>query len=68
MIKNIVWFGIGFLMMVIGGSYFWLYLNLLTFGYSLTDYFLYLLGRFETYIFIVGFLLVLQQLIRKEKK
>ncbi|MDQ0255409.1 hypothetical protein J2S74_002791 [Evansella vedderi] len=49
---------IGFGLAVAGGVSVLAYLNLLTVGYSLTDYFLFLLGRIEFYVFVVGILIV----------
>ncbi|UCZ55346.1 hypothetical protein LGQ02_14015 [Bacillus shivajii] len=49
---------IGFGLAVTGGVSLVAYLNLLTVGYSVVEYFLFLIGRIEFYIFIIGLLIV----------
>ncbi|MCD8510210.1 MAG: hypothetical protein LRY73_10280 [Bacillus sp. (in: Bacteria)] len=49
---------IGFGLAVIGGISVLAYLNLLTVGYTLSEYFQFLLRRLELYIFILGIILV----------
>ncbi len=44
-----------------------LYLNLLNFGYSFGEYFLYIIKQTETYLMIVGGLLIYFSFIRKNK-
>lgn len=61
-------FFIGFIFMVIGFTFCILYFNLFVFGYSLFDYLLFLLSRWECYFFVVGVVLVIISLVRKEKK
>ena len=63
----ILFFG-GFIFMVIGFTFCILYFNLFVFGYSLFDYLLFLLSRWECYFFVVGVVLVIISLVRKEKK
>lgn len=68
MITRIVFFLIGFIFMVIGFSYFIIYINLLSFGYSLSEYLAYCISRYECQLLIIGFIIVLLTLIRKGKK
>ncbi|MBU9713265.1 hypothetical protein [Evansella tamaricis] len=49
---------IGFGFAVIGGVSIVAYLNLLTVGYSIAEYLLFLVGRLELYLFLLGILLV----------
>ncbi|WP_096189395.1 hypothetical protein [Evansella halocellulosilytica] len=49
---------IGFGLAVIGGVSLVAYLNLLTVGYTVIEYLLFLLGRIEFYVFIIGLLIV----------
>lgn len=51
--------------MVFGFTCFILYFNLFSFGYSFLEYILFLLGRFEFYLFIVGLLMVIYFLFTK---
>ena len=44
--------------MVVGFTYIITYLNLLTMGYSLIDYFNFIFGRVECLFSIVGFIIV----------
>ena len=48
----------GFGLSIIGMIYIILYSNLLTMGYSLTQYLKFLLSRFECIIGILGFIIV----------
>lgn len=57
MLSKIIFFIIGFCLMVIGFSYIIIYKNLLTFGYSLSEYFEFLTTRYECWYFIVGLLI-----------
>ena len=68
MITRIVFFLIGFIFMLIGFSYFIIYINLLSFGYSLSEYLAYCISRYECQLLIIGFIIVLLTLIRKGKK
>ena len=55
---RIFFFLLGFGFSVIGMIYIILYSNLLTMGYSLTQYLKFLLSRFECIIGIFGFIIV----------
>lgn len=54
--------------MTIGCLFFILYFNLFVFGYSLGEYFLFLMGRFECYSFLLGVFFIVFASVRKEKK
>ncbi|ADU31165.1 hypothetical protein [Evansella cellulosilytica] len=58
MITRFIFLFIGFGLAVAGGISLVAYLNLLTVGYTIKDYALFLLGRIEFYIFLLGLLLV----------
>ncbi|WP_416151259.1 hypothetical protein ACM26V_09920 [Salipaludibacillus sp. HK11] len=50
---------IGFIMAVAGGISLVAYLNLLTVGFTLLEYSIFLLQRVETYFFIIGAAIVI---------
>lgn len=64
---KVFFFFIGFLFLVIGFSYGILYLNLLTFGYSIIEYFEFLMGKTSTYFLFVG-LIIISIIIFGERK
>ena len=51
-----------------GFFYFIIYFNLFTFGYSFKEYLLFMTTNFKTYILLLGIILLLISLYRKEKK
>ncbi|MCR6095776.1 hypothetical protein HXA31_09780 [Salipaludibacillus agaradhaerens] len=63
---------IGFSLAVFGGVSLVAYLNLLTVGFSLQDYILFLIQRVETYMFITGLLIIwimeYLPLVKKKRK
>lgn len=61
-------FLLGFILMVIGFMYMMIYINLLSFGYTVVEYLIYILTHYECFIAILGFIIVLFSLFRKEKK
>ena len=67
MLKKIFLFLVGYLLMVIGFIYIILYINLLSFGYSLGEYIGYVFTRFECLVLIIGFIFIILA-FRKEKK
>lgn len=67
MITRIILFIIGFMLMVIGMSYIIVYSNLLTFGYTFKEYLEYLISRYECWYFIIGLLIIIVIIFRKEK-
>ena len=67
MIK-VFYFLLGFLLMVIGFFYTIVYINLISFGYNIKEYFLYLITRYECWFLVLGLLIILITLFRKEKK
>ena len=58
-------FLLGFGFMVIGFTYIITYLNLLSMGYGLVDYFEFIISRVECWFSIVGFLLVFLTIFTK---
>ena len=68
MISRVFLFLFGFILMSIGFMYMIIYLNLLSFGYSLGEYLVYIFTQVECLFVIVGFIIVLFSLFRKEKK
>lgn len=51
-------FLLGFGLMVIGSTYIITYLNLLTMGYTLKDYFVFIISRIECIFVFIGFLII----------
>ena len=67
MITRIILFVIGFMLMVIGMSYIIVYSNLLTFGYTFKEYLEYLISSYECWYFIIGLLIIIVIIFRREK-
>ena len=65
MILKIMFFIIGFSMMTIGMAYIIVYSNLLTFGYSIKEYLLYIITRYECWYFIIGLIIITILIFRK---
>ncbi len=57
---------LGFIFMVVGLSYSILYINLFSFDYSVVEYFSYVFKRWECLLFIVGLLLTIINIFKKE--
>ncbi len=68
MLTRIFFFLLGFILIVIGFMYMIIYLNLLSFGYTIKEYFLFILTRYECLSSILGFIIVLLTVCGKEKK
>lgn len=68
MISRFFLFLLGLSLMVIGFTFMIIYLNLLSFGYSIGEYLVYIMTRIECIIVIVGLIMVILSLFRKEKK
>lgn len=58
MITRIFFFLFGFGLMVIGFTYMIMYLNILTIGYSFTEYLSYVFQRYECLLTIIGFIII----------
>ena len=58
MISKIFFFLIGFIFMVIGFSYIILYLNLISFGFTFSEYLSYILDRGECLLLVIGFIIL----------
>ncbi len=66
---RILFFLIGFALMVLGLSFTILYLNLLTIGYNLSFYANFISRRIECYYTIIGFIIIILTLtIKGDKK
>lgn len=63
MLARITIFLFGFGLTVIGLSFLVLYLNLLTIGYTFTEYVNFIIRRIEFYYFIIGMSLIILTLI-----
>lgn len=61
-------FLLGFILMVLGFFYVIIYVNLISFGYNIKEYFSYLTTRYECWSLILGLLIILISLFRKGKK
>ncbi len=68
MITRIFFFLIGVLFMTVGFSYIIVYLNLLSFGYTISEYLQYIITRYECILLLVGFIIVLTSVLRKGNK
>ena len=55
---RVFFFLLGFGLMVIGFTYIITYLNLLSFGYTFTEYLLFISKRLECLFALIGFLMV----------
>ena len=56
---RVFFFLLGFGLMVIGGSFIILYLNLTTMGYNFLEYVNFIIGRIECYFSIIGFIIMI---------
>ena len=68
MLSRFIIMFIAFLAMVFGLSYVFIYINLFSFGYNIKEYLEFLFTRYEWYLFLIGFLVEIICLIRKDKK
>lgn len=59
---------IGFILTTLGFFYVTVYSNLFTFGYSLKEYFLFMLTKLGLYSLILGLILILIALIQLKRK
>ena len=59
---------LAFFMMVYGFSFILIYINLFSFGYNINEYIMFIIKRYEFYIFIIGLLIELYYIVRKEYK
>ena len=48
---------IAFIMMVYGLTYIIIYINLFTFGYTIKEYIIFILGQKECWLYIIGLLM-----------
>ena len=55
---RIFFFLLGFGLMTIGSTYIITYLNLFSFGYTIKEYFLFILKRYECFYVLIGLSLV----------
>ncbi|MDD6224267.1 MAG: hypothetical protein PUB18_04620 [bacterium] len=55
---RVFFFLLGFGLMVVGCSYIITYLNLLTMGYSFSNYLHFIFGRVECLFSIIGFIMI----------
>ncbi len=60
-------FLIGFGLSIIGFMYIILYLNYLTIGYTFLDYLNLITKRFECYLALIGIILIIFIIFKKEK-
>ena len=55
---RIFFFLLGFGLMTIGSTYIITYLNLFTFGYSIKEFLIFLLSRYECYYILIGLIII----------
>lgn len=65
---RVFFFFVGFSLLVIGFTYFILYLNLFTFGYSLLDYINFIFGKYQTYLYFIGLIIVFSTIFIRKKE
>lgn len=68
MLSRVIFFLFGFFLMTIGLTYIIVYTNLLSFGYTLGEYFCYLVTRYECWYFVIGLLIDTFLIFKGEKK
>lgn len=68
MITRIFFFLIGYALMVLGFSYTIIYINLLSFGFTMGEYLKYISMRYECWMIIIGFIIIIISLFGKGKK
>ena len=59
---------IGFVLTTIGFFYFIVYSNLFTFGYSLSEYLIFMASNIKNYTLLVGIILLLIAVISRKGK
>ena len=67
MIFRILFFLLGFFLMTIGFFYLMIYINLFSFGYTLDEYFSYLVTRYECWLLIIGIFIEVMVIFGKGK-
>jgi hypothetical protein len=63
---NIGLFILGFLLMLYGNFFILIYINLLNSGYNITSFISYLFKRSDIYFVIIGLIMIIISLIRKD--
>ena len=48
---------IGIMLMIVGEVFIILYFNLFTFGYTIKEYLLFIISRWECYLFVIGLII-----------
>lgn len=61
-------FLIGFGFSLIGSMYLILYLNYLTIGYTFLEYLNFIVNRFECFLLVMGIILIIIAIFKKETK
>ena len=65
---RIILFLLGFGLMTIGSTYIITYLNLFSFGYTLKEYFLFILTRYECFYVLIGLTLITITIYTERRK
>ena len=65
---RIILFLLGFGLMTIGSTYIITYINLFSFGYTLKEYFLFILTRYECFYVLIGLTLVTITIYTERRK
>ena len=65
---RIILFLLGFGLMTIGSTYIITYINLFSFGYTLKEYFLFILKRYECFYVLIGLTLVTITIYTERRK
>lgn len=65
MFLRICLFIVGFCFMIIGNFYLIVYINLFSLGYTIGEYFCFVLTRYECYYAVIGLVLILLSIYKK---
>lgn len=68
MLLKIIFFIIGFFLMVFGNFYIIIYINLFSFGYNIIEYLEFIFSRYECYCTIIGFIFIILAVYMKGDK
>lgn len=68
MFLKIIFFILGFFLMVLGNFYIISYINLFSFGYTIGEYIAYILTRYECYYSVLGIILIILSIYMRGEK
>lgn len=68
MFFRIFLFILGFFLMLIGNFYIVVYINLFSFGYTISEYLEYIFTRYECYFSLIGIIFIILSVYKKGAK